>query len=147
MIFSQDRMELRKVYAAAWRKHEAGCALEPLEQNIAGVLEWHPEYHALLLDERSLAADFDAESGKTNPFLHLGLHIAIQEQLATDRPAGIRDLYRMLLFGIGDRHALEHAIMECLGECLWRAQRDGRAPDEQHYLACVRSLNRKSPER
>jgi hypothetical protein len=28
--------------------------------------------------------------------------------------------------------------MEALGQVLWQAQRDGRAPDEQRYLALAR---------
>jgi len=105
------------------------------------VIQAHPEYHALLEGEdRALARDFLPEHGETNPFLHLGLHLAILEQVATDRPPGIRALYQRVAQGSGDAHRAEHRIMECLGQSLWEAQHAGRPPDEQGYLACLRRL-------
>ena len=86
----QDRSGLRRLYVEAWRKHRAGRPLEPLEHQIVTVIEQHPEYHALLEDEaEALGRDFTPEAGQSNPFLHMGLHLAIREQAATDRPAGI----------------------------------------------------------
>jgi len=37
-------------------------------------------------------------------------------------------------------HAAEHAMIECLGEALWQAQRSGRAPDEAAYLAALHRI-------
>jgi len=79
--------------------------------------------------------------GESNPFLHMGMHMAIREQLSTDRPPGIRKATKKLLKQIGDGHETEHQMMECLGETLWRGQRDGKAPDEQSYLRCVEKLH------
>jgi hypothetical protein len=73
-----------------------------------------------------------------NPFLHLSLHLAIAEQLAIDQPVGIRAEYERLVAARGDEHEALHAILECLGETLWQAQRLGGAPDEAAYLDCVR---------
>ncbi|MGB0723003.1 MAG: DUF1841 family protein [Gammaproteobacteria bacterium] len=141
MIFSNDRNALRAQYLDAWRKANAGAPLSPLEQQIAAVVGEHPEYHPMLENrDRALGADYQPEGGETNPFLHMGMHLALREQLSTDRPTGFRALYQALTQAHSDAHAAEHRIMECLGEALWRAQRTGTPPDEQGYLECLRKL-------
>jgi Domain of unknown function (DUF1841) len=140
-MLAPDRTQMRRVFIQAWRKHLARAPLEPLEQIVAEVIRRHPEHHRLIeAGEPALERDFLAEDGDTNPFLHMGLHISIQEQIASDRPAGIRDLHRRLVLGLGSTHEAEHRLMECLGQSLWEAQRGGRLPDEQAYLACARRL-------
>ncbi|HKJ08024.1 MAG TPA: DUF1841 family protein [Gammaproteobacteria bacterium] len=141
MLFGQDRDQIRHFYYDVWRKHQAGEPLEPLETMVRDVILDHPEYQHLLGDpERSLQREYLPDGGETNPFLHMGLHIAIQEQIGTDRPPGIRHLYRRLLARTGDAHEVEHRIMDCLAEMIWRAQRDGSAPDETGYLQCLRRV-------
>lgn len=138
-MFGQDRTQFRRFFAEAWRKRREGAPMEPLERLVAEVIALHPEYHRLLEDpERAIERDFPPEAGHTNPFLHLGMHISIREQAATDRPAGIADLRRRLALLRGDEHAAEHQMMECLGQALWEAQRANRAPDEAAYLECLR---------
>ena len=140
-MFIQDRESGRRFFLEVWRKHQAGEALQPLEQMLAQVILQHPEYRDMLEDEdAALGAEFTPEGGVSNPFLHMGMHIAIREQVATDRPAGIAALYRRLLASYGDQHRLEHAMMECLGEALWTAQRANRPPDEGAYLQCLGRL-------
>jgi hypothetical protein len=132
------RDELRRSYADAWRKHLERTPLTPLEALIADVIALHPEYQALM---RDAAAAQSFESGATpgeNPFLHMGLHLAVREQVSIDRPPGIRELRQALAVRLGDEHAAEHALMECLAETLWEAQRSARAPDERDYLERVR---------
>ncbi len=139
MIFSNNRDQLRQFYCTVWRKHRDGIALEPLERQIRDVIAMHPEYQSLLDNpEQALGRDYLPEFGATNPFLHMGLHLALHEQLSTDRPAGIRALVAAARPRWADTHALEHQMMECLAESLWRSQRDGRAPDEAAYLDCLR---------
>ncbi|HXH04121.1 MAG TPA: DUF1841 family protein [Candidatus Competibacteraceae bacterium] len=141
MLFGQDRDQLRRFFCEVWRKHLGGEALEPLESLIAQVIAQHPEYHALLTDpERALERDWLPEMGETNPFLHMGMHIAIQEQLGVQRPAGILEVYQALCRRVGDAHEAEHRMMEALGETLWEASRSGLAPDEQRYLRRLRRL-------
>ena len=94
MIFGQDRNELRQMYAGAWQKRVAGKVLSPLEDQIARVIEEHPEYHATVTGD--LDKDFNVEGGQTNPFLHMGLHLGIREQVATNRPAGIAAAFKAL---------------------------------------------------
>lgn len=140
----QSRDQLRRMYIDAWRKHRAGLPLEPLEAQIADVIELHPEYHAVLEDpERVLDRDYTPEGGESNPFLHMGLHLAVRDQIGTDRPLGIRQAFAQLAHKLGAEHDAEHLLMECLAETLWEAQRSGRAPDEQSYLERVYRLARK----
>lgn len=140
-MFGTDRNALRRYYCEAWRKARAGEVLEALEADIVAVLREHPEYHALVADpERALDAEYTPERGATNPFLHLGMHLGLQEQVRTNRPAGILDVYAALCRRFGEAHAAEHAMMEVLGEALWEAQRSGREPDEARYLARLRRL-------
>ncbi len=140
MIFTGDRKRMREFFRAAWQKQRSGAPLQPLEQLIASVVADHSEYHALLESEHELDAEFTPAAGTTNPFLHMGMHIAIREQVATDRPAGIAAVHQSLCRSLATAGEAEHRMMECLGESLWRAQRDNRLPDEDAYLECLRKL-------
>ena len=141
MLFSQDRDKLRQFYIDAWKKRQAGQPMEPLEEMVAQVVQVHPEFHAFLeKGEASLAREFLPEQGETNPFLHMGLHLGLLEQLSTQRPAGIVDIYQQLTRKAVDAHAAEHQMMECLAEMMWQAQRNQSMPDENHYLECLRKL-------
>ena len=140
-MFSPDRDTLRRYLASAWHKSEAGLALEPLEQQIAALVRQHPEYQPLLADpDVAITYEFTPEVGDSNPFLHLGLHLALLEQITTDRPPGIRDHYQRLMRRSGDTHTAEHLAMECLAQALWEAQRAQRQPDEAAYLECLARL-------
>jgi len=143
-MFSNDRNQMRQVFIDAWQKQQDGQPLEPLEEVIANIAGQHPEYHALLEDsDAAMGKEYLPENGETNPFLHMGMHIAIHEQLTTNRPAGIASLFQQLVMQSGDAHHAEHQVMDCLGEMLWQAQRDQRMPDESAYLDCLRKLVKK----
>jgi hypothetical protein len=136
---SHTREQLRQTYADAWRKHLAHSPLTPLEAMITDVIGAHPEYQALVSDaEAAIAFEPSPVGDAENPFLHMGLHLAVRDQVSIDRPPGVRELHRQLQIRHGDLHRAEHALMEALGETLWQAQRAGRPPDEGHYLARVR---------
>jgi Domain of unknown function (DUF1841) len=137
MIFGEDRNELRQMYIDAWRKFMTGAVLSPLEAQIAKVIEDHPEYHAIMNGD-VVEASFTPEGGETNPFLHMGLHLAIREQVDTDRPPGIAALFNALLIRTGAMHEAEHRALECLAETLWEAQGSDSMPDEQAYLDRLR---------
>ena len=146
MIYSQDRSKIRQQYLDVWNKANAGQDLEPLEALIADVIREHPEYHPILNNaDAAIDSEFYPEHGTTNPFLHMGMHIALREQVGTDRPAGIADLTRKLLLRYRDSHEMEHHMMESLGKILWEAQRNNAPPDEQAYMESLRELaSRKS---
>jgi hypothetical protein len=143
MFFANTgRDELRRRYVEAWRRHREGLPLEPLDAQIADIVAQHPEYHALLESPEAAQQEFTVEQGRSNPFLHMGLHLAIREQVNTRRPPGIELLHQQLSRALGDVHAAEHRMIEVLAQTLWEAQRAGHAPDEQSYLERLRSLPR-----
>ena len=136
----QSRDEVRQVYIQVWQKMQDQSLLEPMEAVIADVIQLHPEYQQwLVAGESTTEKDFSPEDGQTNPFLHMGMHITLREQSASDRPAGIQGVYQKLVQQKGI-HDAEHAMIECLGEALWTAQRMNAMPDEDAYLTCLRKL-------
>ena len=137
-MFNPSREQVRLFFCEAWRKHCARLILEGAEVTAAGLIEQHPEYHALLENpEAAVEQEFSPESGQMNPFLHLSLHLAIADQISIDQPAGIRSAYQALRQKL-EVHDAEHAVLECLGEALWRAQQNGGAIDAEQYLETVR---------
>jgi hypothetical protein len=138
-MFVPTRDQVRQFFIDTWARHRRGEPLEPLQCMALEVIALHPEYHGLLeRPERFRDRDYAPETGTLNPFLHLSLHLAVSEQLSIDQPRGIRAQFERMLAALGDRHAALHALLECLGETLWQAQRLGGAPDESAYLECLR---------
>jgi hypothetical protein len=142
LFADQERAQLRAHYRSAWRRWRAGELLSPLDAQIAAIISEHPGHQAAILSEEQLERDYAAGAGAVdaNPFLHLGLHLALREQLGTDRPAGIRQIHRRLSASLDSAHAAEHRMMQTLAETLWEAQRCGRPPDEQLYLRRLHEL-------
>ena len=137
-MFNPSRDEARQFFFDTWRKYHAGETLSDLEKVALRVISLHPEYHALLDDrERHLEHDYTPQDGSLNPFLHLSLHLAIEEQLSIDQPPGIRAHFERIAFATGSEHDAKHALLECLGETIWHAQRTGSAPDEMIYFECL----------
>jgi hypothetical protein len=145
MIFGSNREQLRQMYVDTLHKMRSGQPLTALEGQIADVIEMHPEYQPFLLDaDKARQMEFLPEFGQTNPFLHMGLHLGLREQLSTNRPPGLRQLFEQLLRASDDRHTAEHEAMDCLAEALWLAQKQGRPPQDDEYLACLQSkLNKR----
>ncbi len=140
-MFGEDRASLRRVYQTAWAKHQQGQPLEPLEQQIVAVVQEHPEYHATLAAlGPELDRDYPVEAGAGHPFLHLGLHLAIRDQIDLDRPPGVRGVFARLAAATATAHEAEHLAMEQLSETLREAQRSGVAPDEHRYLKRLQQL-------
>jgi hypothetical protein len=137
-MYTPSRDQARRFFFDTWAKHRAGAALQGLETTALAVILLHPEYQSLLDDcDRNLDRDFGPEQGGLNPFLHLSLHLAIEEQLAIDQPPGIAATFRSLAVELGDEHEAKHAVLECLGETIWTAQRNATAPDGAAYLRCI----------
>ncbi len=137
-MFNPSRDQARRFLTESWRKFRDSEPLTDLEKIAAGLIAQHPEYHAILADGgRHVDRDYRPEAGDVNPFLHLSLHLAVAEQLAIDRPPGIRAQFERLRLARGDEHAALHAIVECLGEVIWAAQQRRDGPDAMLYLACL----------
>ena len=142
-MFGQNRQQLRQYYHDVWQKAQNSQPLSALETGIAQVIERHPEYQSIFKSDSSLEQEYFVEDGKTNPYLHMGLHISLHEQISTDRPAGIRSLFPQLQAKFGNAHDAEHQMMECLTESLWVAQRNNQPPSETGYLAALHALLKK----
>ena len=141
-MFQPTRDQARETFFAAWRRYRAGQPLAGIEALALEVMLQHPEYHELLdHPERHAQRDYTDE---LNPFLHLSLHVALEEQLSIDQPPGIAARFQALLERFQDRHDALHQALECLAEMVWRAQRDRTAPDARAYLDClaVRALQK-----
>jgi hypothetical protein len=137
-MFAPSRDEVRRFFIDTWAKYRAGQPLAGLETTALDVLLLHPEYHRMLeAPEQSLTHEFTPEGGELNPFLHLSLHLAVEEQLSIDHPFGIRTRFDALVKRTGSEHDAKHAMVECLGETVWTAQRSGTPPDEAAYLECL----------
>jgi hypothetical protein len=137
-MFNPSRDQARSFFFDTWEKSQRGETLTPLEQTALSVVLLHPEYHAMLGNrERNQSRDYGPESFELNPFLHLSLHLAVEEQLSIDQPPGIRTRFESLAAKLGSEHDAKHGVLECLGETVWQAQRTGTPPDQNAYLECI----------
>jgi len=139
-MYTSERDKLRQHYVNIWQKARQNLPLDALEQQIALVIEQHPEYHRMLENNHHLKNEYLTEIGETNPFLHMGMHLGIREQVATDRPKGIAQVHRLLSLKLGSVLEAEHKMMDCLAQALWASQKYQQAPDETAYQACLEQL-------
>ena len=138
-MFNPSKDEVRKFFCNTWQKSMQGEVLTPLEAIASDWIRQHPEYENELADsERALETDYSIDQGRSNPFLHLSMHLSIHEQISVDQPPGIRDACAALIKRLGSVHDAHHMIMECLGEMLWTAQRNSTPPDGEAYIHCIR---------
>jgi len=136
-----SRDQLREMYRSAWRKYKGQLTMSPLEKQVVAVISEHPEYRVIIESAASDLANYSPRGGQLNPWLHMGLHLAIREQVATNRPAGISEIHGKLAAHAGGAHEAEHRMLEVLAEQLWEAQRSGKPPDEDLYLERLRGLS------
>jgi len=138
-MFAPSQHDVRRFFCEAHRKRREGLPLTTMETLAADWTDQHPEYHAELDDvDAALAAVYDIDAGRTNPFLHLSMHLTISEQVSIDQPRGIKQAYELLAAKRGSFHEAQHEVMECLGEMMWESQRSGLPPDGHKYIDCVR---------
>ena len=138
-MFAPTRDQVREFFFGVWEKSQAGQALTPLESMALAIMLEHPEYHEVLGNrERYANKEWTPEQGESNPFLHLSMHLAIEEQLSIDHPPGIRAEVERLSRKLDSAMAARHAVMECLAEQVWQAQRNGVAFSNEAYLECLR---------
>ena len=138
-MFQPNQSDVRRFFCAAHAGQRAGLPLDPMATIAARWIAEHPEYHGELADEAAaLQAVYTVEEGRTNPFLHLSMHLTIEEQVAIDQPTGIRQAVQLLAVRRGSLHDAHHEVMECLGEMIWASQRSGLPPDGLAYIEAVR---------
>ena len=138
-MFAPSQHDVRRFFCETHNKQRQSLPLTPMESLAAQWIAEHPEYHAELSDvAAALAASYTVEEGRSNPFLHLSMHLTITEQVAIDQPRGIKQAYDLLTARLGSAHEAQHQVMECLGDMIWTSQRSGLPPDGYAYLDCVR---------
>ncbi len=137
-MYNPSRDQARQFFLTVWKKQHQQVPLTPLEGMAWEIMRFHPEYHALLdAPERALQQEWFPEQGETNPFLHLGLHLALEEQLAIDQPPGIVGYYQRWCQQLQDEHAARHRLQESLAEMIWSAQRNATPISSEHYLSLL----------
>lgn len=137
-MFSPSQADVRRFFCSVYAKARNGQALEAIEVIASQWMDEHPEYAADFVDvDAALAAMETVQEGRTNPFLHLSMHLSISEQCSIDQPRGIRQAVELLTHKRNSLHHAHHEAMDCLGQMLWESQRAGRAPDGDAYIACV----------
>jgi hypothetical protein len=137
-MFNPSQEDVRRFFCEAWVKGRGQLPLSPIEMIAVDWIEQHPEYHDELIDvEAAIARDYSVEAGRTNPFLHLSMHLSIEEQISIDQPPGIREAFTRLSQRLDDRHEAMHEIMECLGQVLWQSQRTGLPIDGAAYIEMI----------
>lgn len=142
MFYGETIQETRQIFFTSWNKYQHKEPLLPLEHEIVQVILAHPEYHHFLANPGKYHEHtYYPEFGETNPFLHMGLHLAVREQIATNRPVGIELAYKNLLKKYQNPLDVEHLMMEQLAECLWLSQKNNQPPDEVHYLNALTDLS------
>lgn len=138
-MFTPSQHDVRRFFCLTYRKHLANEILTPLEAIARDWIIQHPEYADQLSDlDAAIAADYSIDGGKSNPFLHLSMHLSIVEQVSIDQPVGIRAAFTALAQRLGSEHEAHHRIMECLGEMIWTSQRNGTPPDGATYIECIK---------
>jgi hypothetical protein len=142
-MFAPTRDQARHFFFDTWKKYRNQAVLEGAEVLALKVILLHPEYHKVLCDpERYLEQEYFPGMGETNPFLHMAMHLSLEEQILIDQPQGVKTEFERLVSAMDSRHDASHAAIECLAEMLWRAQREGAAPDAGIYLECLRTRQR-----
>lgn len=137
-LFNPSRDEVRQFFFDAWTKFKQQKVLTDLEKMAVGIMHLHPEYHAILdMPEQYLQQAYYPELGETNPFLHMSLHLSIQEQISINQPTGITQAYGKLCTRYQQEHEAQHALLECLAETIWQAQRNQTGMDAARYLQLI----------
>jgi hypothetical protein len=137
-MFQPSQADVRKFFCAVFAKWHTAQPMDALETLASQWVAEHPEYHADFANEAvALEKMYDVENGKTNPFLHLSMHLSVSEQCSIDQPRGIRQAVELLTARRDSLHDAHHETMEALGKMIWESQRSGRPPDGQAYIDAV----------
>ncbi len=139
-MFYQDRKKQREFLANSWQKYTRNKPLEPLEKQLASIIEIHPEYHDLI---GNIDSECFPEHDGVNPFLHINLHLALRDQLSSNQPKGVKEVHQKLIIHFKDPHEVEHLMMECIEEMIYISQKSNTTMDQESYLNCITNLTTK----
>ena len=137
-MFTPSQVDVRRFFCSVYQRSQSGQPLEAIETIASQWIDEHTEYHPDFSDsEAAMQKMYEVEGGKTNPFLHLSMHLSISEQCSIDQPRGIRQAVELLTAKRNSLHEAHHEAMECLGQMVWESQRAGHPPDGAAYIECV----------
>ena len=140
-MFEPSQADVRRFFCSVYSKWKNAQPLDALETLASQWITEHPEYHGDFSDvDEALHRMYDVQDGKTNPFLHLSMHLSISEQCSIDQPRGIRQAVELLTARRDSLHQAHHETMEALGRMVWESQRSGRPPDGQAYIDAIQRL-------
>ena len=137
-MFEPSQADVRRFFCSVYAKWRDGQPMDALETLASQWVAEHPEYHADFSDvDAALERMYEVKDGKTNPFLHLSMHLSVSEQCSIDQPRGIRQAVELLTAKRDSLHDAHHETMDALGQMIWESQRSGRPPDGQAYIDAV----------
>ncbi|AUZ04077.2 MULTISPECIES: DUF1841 family protein [Vitreoscilla] len=141
-MYDVNTHDVRRYFAHVWQNRLNPLQLDALQQKALRIIEAHPEYQVYLENiEDYLDKNWTPEEGQTNPFLHLSLHLSIQEQVGINQPFGIRTIHQKLVGMYNDNWVkAEDEMMEALVETIWQAQRHNQGLDVNAYMTRLRRL-------
>jgi hypothetical protein len=141
MMYQPSQADVRRFFCSVYTKTNNSVSLEAIETIASLWIDEHPEYHSDLKDidaaEININQVIATDDGKTNPFLHLSMHLSISEQCSIDQPRGIRQAVELLTARLDSLHDAHHVVMECLGQMIWDSQQNKQAPNGQAYVEAV----------
>ena len=137
-MFEPSQADVRRFFCSVYAKWRDGQPMDALETLASQWVAEHPEYHADFSDvDAALERMYEVKDGKTNPFLHLSMHLSVSEQCSIDQPRGIRQAVELLTAKRDSLHDAHHETMDALGQMIWESQRSGRPPDGHAYIDAV----------
>jgi Domain of unknown function (DUF1841) len=137
-MFEPSQADVRRFFCSVYAKWRDGQPMDALETLASQWVAEHPEYHADFTDvDAALERMYEVKDGKTNPFLHLSMHLSVSEQCSIDQPRGIRQAVELLTAKRDSLHDAHHETMDALGQMIWESQRSGRPPDGHAYIDAV----------
>lgn len=138
-MFNPSQSDVRRFFCAVYNKWLVKDTMDGIETIAALWIAEHPEYHDDLSDaEAAVARDYAVDAGRTNPFLHLSMHLSISEQCSIDQPRGIQAGVEELTTKLDSLHEAHHVAMDALGSMMWESQRSGKAPDGEVYIESIK---------
>jgi len=142
-MFNPNQHDVRRFFCVTYRKNAMHEIFTPLESIASYWITQHPEYVSVLSDlDSALNVDYSIDQGKTNPFLHLSMHLSITEQTSIDQPPGIEAAFINLAHRLQSVHEAHHVIMKYLGTMLWESQRNNTPFDGMAYVNLVQQYAR-----
>lgn len=129
----------RARYQVLWEAYRSGGPLDEEGRQLAQAMEQHREFHALWACAASLRGEAWELSG-INPFLHVSLHAAVENQIQAGDPPEAAELMAALLEAGADRHEAIHLLAGVLTQQIWHMLKNKQPFDRAWYQLRLRYL-------